>query len=119
MNESFLTMLDYEKVLENVAHVIPSIRGGNMRASVHGGMEMEEAKGTSINSIERAPLLENTDNVYITHIAGTIEIDEKPRLKKLLFRATRGKALTHFRDFEVSTGEAGKTKTKTVYIIVF
>jgi hypothetical protein len=41
-------------------------------------------------------LLENADNVFISHIAGTIEVDEKARLKKLLFRATRGKALTFF-----------------------
>jgi len=45
--------------------------------------------------MERSPLLDN-DNVYIAHIAGTIEVDEKARLKKLLFRATRGKALTFF-----------------------
>lgn len=82
-------------------------------------MEIEEAKGTSINSVERAPLLENPDNVFITNIAGTIEVEEKSRLKKLLFRATRGKALTFFKDFEVNAGEAGKTKTKTVYIVVF
>ena len=28
MNESFLTMLDYEKVLLNVAEVLPKIQGG-------------------------------------------------------------------------------------------
>lgn len=32
----------------------------------------------------------------ITHVAGTIEVDEKARMKKLLFRATRGKVLTFF-----------------------
>lgn len=61
--------------------------------------EEQKAPGggsTSINSNERAPLLDNGDNVFIAHIAGTIEVDEKPRLKKLLFRATRGKALTFF-----------------------
>lgn len=41
-------------------------------------------------------------SVFITHIAGTIDVDEKERLKKLLFRATRGKALTHFADFLAS-----------------
>jgi hypothetical protein len=119
MNESFLTMLDYEKVLENVAIILPQIQGGNVRSSMHGGMELEEAKGTSINSVERSPLLDNPDNVYITHIAGTIEVDEKARLKKLLFRATRGKALTFFKDFEVHTGDSSKHKSKTVYIVVF
>lgn len=73
---------------------------------MHGGIVLEEQKSTSINNIERAPLLDN-DNVYISHIAGTIEVDEKARLKKLLFRATRGKALTFFKDFEVRVNGAG------------
>lgn len=80
---------------------------------------VEENKQTSINSVERAPLLDNNDNVFISHIAGTIEVDEKSRLKKLLFRATRGKALTFFKDFEVNAGDIAKHKTKTVYIVVF
>jgi hypothetical protein len=84
---------------------------------MHGGIVMEETKSTSINNMERAPLLDN-DNVYIAHIAGTIEVEEKSRLKKLLFRATRGKALTFFQDFEIKTPD-GKHKTKTVYIVVF
>jgi len=85
---------------------------------MHGGIVVEESKNShSINNIERSPLLDN-DNVYIAHIAGTIEVDEKARLKKLLFRATRGKALTFFQDFEIRTPD-GKHKTKTVYIVVF
>ena len=35
----------------------------------------------------------------ISNVAGTIEVEEKDRLKKLLFRATRGKALTYFKEF--------------------
>ena len=38
-------------------------------------------------------------DVAISQIAGTIESDEKARLKKLIFRATRAKALTFFYDF--------------------
>ena len=76
---------------------------------------------TSINSVEKAPLLGGIDdNVYITNIAGTIEVDEKARLKKLLFRATIGKALTFFTDFEIHAGGPNAPpKTKTVYIVVF
>jgi hypothetical protein len=61
-------------------------------------MDEEHKNHVSINGVhtDREPLLENSDNVMIAHIAGTIEVDEKPRLKKLLFRATRGKALTFF-----------------------
>jgi hypothetical protein len=40
------------------------------------------------------------NSVKITHIAGTIDVVEKDRLKKLLFRATRGKALTFFHDIQ-------------------
>lgn len=59
-------------------------------------------------------------DVSIAHIAGTIEVDEKVRLKKLLFRATRGKALTFFQDFEVPDKDPkGKAHTKSVYIVVF
>lgn len=64
-------------------------------------------------------MLDNGDNIYISHIAGTIEVDEKARLKKLLFRATRGKALTFFQDFELKLAGQEKPKTKTVYIVVF
>ena len=38
MNESFLTMLDYEQVLINVAKILPQIRGGQVRQSIHGGI---------------------------------------------------------------------------------
>jgi hypothetical protein len=47
---------------------------------------------------ERVPLIEGGD-VSISYIAGTLEMEDRPRLKKLLFRATRGKALTYFREY--------------------
>jgi hypothetical protein len=106
MNESFYTMLDYEKVLQNVKVILPRIQGGgfNKMNAVGGAVEIDEevksnSNHVSINgahSMEREPLLLDGDNVMIANIAGTIEVDEKPRLKKLLFRATRGKALTFF-----------------------
>ena len=57
-------------------------------------------------------------SVYITHIAGTIDTVEKDRMKKLLFRATRGKALTYFYDYE-SKNASGVKLLKSVYIVVF
>ena len=50
---------------------------------------------------EKIPLIVEGGDISIAHIAGTIEQDERPRLKKLLFRATRGKALTHFVEFDL------------------
>lgn len=43
---------------------------------------------------------------------------EKDRLKKLLFRATRGKALTFFNDFN-QQDSTKKLRNKSVYIVVF
>jgi len=72
------------------------------------------------------PLMADEGNIRITHIAGTIDVDEKDRLKKLLFRATRGKALTFFRDFKQSDEVKNlkikskfHLKNKSVYIVVF
>lgn len=63
--------------------------------------------------------MDEGDNVLVSHIAGTIEYDEKTRLKKLLFRATRGKALTYFEDYQLEDPITNKPKVKSVYIVVF
>jgi dUTPase len=74
---------------------------------MHGGLNVDGKVHHSLNEdVEKItyPLMSGVideQSVYITHIAGTIDSDEKERLKKLLFRATRGKALTYFDDFEV------------------
>jgi len=67
------------------------------------------------------PLISPDDQgVAITHIAGTIDVDEKDRLKRLLFRATRGKALTFFQDYkQLSKAGRAPQKDKSVYIVVF
>ena len=59
---------------------------------------MNLIKFRQLEVIERAPLLEE-NGIFIAHVAGTIDRKEKERLNKLLFRATRGKVLTFFKDF--------------------
>ena len=61
--------------------------------------------------------------VAISYMAGTIAKDEALRFKKMIFRATRGKALSYFRDLENEglfdySGAPQKT-LRTVYVIVF
>ena len=72
---------------------------------------------------ERMPLMDMAGGeIQIAYVAGTIEVDETARLKKLLFRATRGKALTSFTDFKLPKQKIhGKwvEKHKAVYIVVF
>jgi len=136
MNENYVTMLDYERVLVNVAQIIPKLHGGNLASSViSGGNEDEEEKNMgnlshfSINPAEeegkkkseKTPLIQEAfGDVMITNIAGTIQAEEKVRMKKLLFRATRGKALTFFQDYELpQKNKKGVSKVKSVYIVVF
>lgn len=65
------------------------------------------------------PLMEGAE-VNVAYVAGVIDQEEKDRFKKLMFRATRGKALTTFRDFEDYEDDSKKkTRKKTVYIVVF
>ena len=85
--------------------------GGNIRASMGGGAHFadEEESKYAVNGNgtygDKTPLIEPSPahamDVSIAQIAGTIEADEKARLKKLIFRATRGKALTFFYDFSL------------------
>lgn len=41
MNENFITMLDYQKVLQKVAVVLPMISGGGAKQSFHGGINID------------------------------------------------------------------------------
>jgi hypothetical protein len=88
---------------------------------MHGGMNDTE-NVVSINhkdNDDKVPLMEG--DVFIAHIAGTIEVVEKERLKKLLFRATRGKALTIFEDYEPlpQEGELRSKKPKLKTSLLF
>ena len=61
--------------------------------------------------------------ISINYLAGTIGKEEMLRFKKMVFRATRGKALTYFRDLDSAglqdyAGEMDN-KLRTVYVIVF
>ena len=77
---------------------------------MHGGLTVDgqpikhslnDEEGSGVALIDRNIPNSDEQGINITHIAGTIDSDEKERLKKLLFRATRGKALTYFSDYEV------------------
>jgi V-type H+-transporting ATPase subunit a len=61
--------------------------------------------------------------IAITYLAGTINKDEIMRFKKMVYRATRGKALTYFNDMDSAGLQdyAGglDRRARTVYVIVF
>lgn len=102
------------------------------------GISVENSKPvvTSINSASKSndklieqkePLIQEVNNqlgmVAISYLAGTIGKEETFRFKKLVFRATRGKAYTYFRDLDTAgladySGTLDK-RLRSVYVIVF
>lgn len=60
--------------------------------------------------------------IQISYIGGTIRKSEQMSFKKLVFRATRGKAFAHFFGLESDSSMLAETrdlKDKLVYIIAF
>lgn len=50
MQENYLTMIDFQNVLQNVQYIIPRIQGaGVVRHGAHGSIIDEERKDVSIN----------------------------------------------------------------------
>lgn len=65
-------------------------------------------------------LLDNLNGIKVSSLVGTIELSEKERFKKLIFRATRGNALAYFRDFQNPLYDYyGNKLLKTVYVVMF
>ena len=62
-------------------------------------------------------------HINISYLAGSIFKGEQTIFKKMVFRATRGKALTYFRDFSAAglPDYAGQLDDliRTVYVIIF
>jgi hypothetical protein len=50
--------------------------------------------------VNEAPLLSMDIGVSISFVAGTILDSECDRMRRMLYRITRGKALTHFLPFD-------------------
>jgi hypothetical protein len=63
--------------------------------------ESASVNGKRADDDQRNPLLSNENReLKFSHVAGTIETEDRPRMKKLLFRATKGTTLVVFSDFE-------------------
>ena len=61
-----------------------------------------------------------SSELKVTHLAGTINQQEKNRMQRMIFRATRGTAMTYFQDIERPFIDYNGTKSyKTVFVIIF
>lgn len=94
MKENYNYLIEYKSVMQRAIDIL-----GNNPS--HG--PDEEVKGTpSINLDDddstraKDPLIMAGNEVALGHIAGTIHTDEQLRFKKLIFRATKGKAYVRF-----------------------
>ena len=93
----------------------------NQMPQPDNGEVMEEVKEVSKN-FNLNNTVEASADVQVSYVAGTIEVPEQDRLKKLLFRATRGKALTYFRPYalpRIKVKGKFENREKLVYIVVF
>jgi hypothetical protein len=70
-----------------------------------------------------APLLANAEvegSINVDHVAGTINTEEVFRFKRLIFRATRGNAITHFQEFPRPIYDYyDNPMQKSVYVVLF
>ena len=99
---------DYIRVLNFVNGMLPQI-GANARpvgTAINDGFGVSPGDNQIVDSSE--PMLGG-----VSFISGTIRQEEEDRLKKMVFRATRGKALCHTRTFSQDGVD------KVVYMVVF
>ena len=96
MKEGISKLQDYQKVIGFVKKMLPQLQ--NAVPSSNAGVDDEN---------------NNMDSEMLQFVSGTILETEKERMKKMLFRATRGMALTHFEEFDYQ-GEL-----KCAYLVMF
>lgn len=70
---------------------------GNARPAVSVSMS---GSSQDMERAVQAPLLNLDIGVSISFVAGTILDSECDRMRRMLYRITRGKALTHFLPFD-------------------
>lgn len=114
IHDSFNLLFEYKTVLKKAENILQF----NGR-----GLVPEGAAAVSLNDEkddkDREELL-MAANISVGHIAGTINRDEELRFKKLIFRATRGNALTYFESFNQPVKDYyGHGVQKSVYVVIF
>lgn len=104
-----------------MANQIADAEGGlNINAS-NPNLDTGLNRNSNNDEEQKAPLVGgNERELSFAQLAGTIESSEKQRMKKLLFRATKGTALTFFSDYDKPQKDVnGNMVLKSVYVIVF
>ena len=118
--DSYILLKEYKKVMQLSRDMIITNRSQSISGdprSVNYGIN---AEGGNHGQQHQESLIENQNMILVSNVIGTIETNEKERFKKLIFRATRGNALAHFRDFDKPILDFyGNKIYKTVYVVIF
>lgn len=112
--ESSLNNLkDCLQVLKVAKAMIPSLQG-QFGEQMANDVEM----GGSINRNDDQMALMDPDqskSINIQHVAGVVDQTEIERLRRLIFRSTKGKSYMYIQEYD----DRASTKKRSVYIIVF
>ena len=102
-------LIEYKNVLKIASEFINKKRKGE---------EMGEANDQ--DSDELSSLIDSPESIAVGHIAGTISRNDVDHMRKMLFRATKGNALTYMREFSFPIVEYnGRKSWKAMYVILF
>ncbi len=147
MSNNFNTLLEHKSVVAVAAEVI---KGAQQAEAVRRHSEIEEKKHEEIQlqeidakaagegaakpatnkdqlKEERVPLIAERvvlpGMISIRYMAGTILKEDELKFKRMIFRASRGRALSYFRDLD-SKGQSDYAgildkKMRAIYVIVF
>ena len=85
------------------------------------GEDVEKLGSSGSEILEEELVIQDLPNgISIGHIAGTIHVDEVDRMKRMIFRATRGKALSYFKEIKTPTIDfTGRKIHKAVFVVLF
>lgn len=113
--ESSLNNLkDCLQVLKVAKAMIPSLQG-QFGDQMEADMEM---RGSINRGEDQMGLIDGADNsksINIQHVAGVVDQTEIERLRRLIFRSTKGKSYMYIQEYDDKTA----IKKRSVYIIVF
>lgn len=115
--QSLQNLKDCLQVYQVAQEMIPELQG-QFRGAVDQPRDQERNLASSINSNEAQGLI-GERSVNIQYVAGVINQEDIDRLKRLIFRSTKGKSYVFMRDYIEPEVEGAITQRKSVYIIVF
>lgn len=115
MHHNFVYYIEKKAVIEASADVL------NFRKSNNDEENKSDIKIHQTNEqFDAMEQLLGASNLRVAHMTGTILQNEKSRMQRLIFRATRGTAMVCFRDIQKPIIDyKGSRQFKCVYVIIF